>query len=212
MDATGAFLKQMNEKVPDPIKWVSKSIGLNSEGEPVFMWGKVGPDWDFNNDPYAAIGDEVLIRGIVKGMVTEITETDVMGYLITSRKEWPDKDLNPTRPARYTISHGKYRCVLKGTKRFVSTKPRLEISDEGIKVWNNLCRVAVYNPEGFWGDVSSTQRSQEKKRCRSVSEGVARKPKQTARKTVCRKIMNQQNWGSMRRNKIQKTDHSTIEK
>ena len=140
-------------------------------------------------------------------MVTEIYEEYVEGLLIGEQYHCY------LIPHKVKVPHNKYNLErVRNVKRFVSDKPRLEVSVDGIKIWNTLKLVAVDHPEDFWRDEEYIQRYQIKKRCRSVFEGVARKPKQAARKTVWRKILKQQNWGNMKRNKIQKTDHSTTKK
>ena len=140
-------------------------------------------------------------------MVTEIFEEYVKGLLIG--KQYHCYPI----PHKVKVPHNKYNSEwVRNIKRFVSDKPRLEVTVDGIKIWNTLKLVAVDHPEDFWRDEDYIQRYQIKKRCRSVLEGVARKPKQAARKTVWRKILKQQNWGNMRKNKIQKTDHSPTKK
>ena len=124
------------------------------------MEGKVSLEWDCESDPYATVGDEVLLMGKYKVMVTEIFPKYIEGYIINNRKGWK-MDLNPIIPSKLKVPHSKYHYSWgrREQKRFISDKPRLEFSETGIKVWNTICRVAVKNPEDYWGDISSFQRS-----------------------------------------------------
>ena len=211
----GNLLEQVDGVVPDPLKWVTKSIGINSKGDPVFMRGKHGPDWNYTKDPYASIGAELRLTNFYmhheKFMVTEIFEECVEGYLIGEHYH--------RYPTPYTmkVPHDKYNSQwVRNVKRFVSDKPRLEVTSDGIKVWNTVRQVAVDHPEDFWADQHYIQRYLERQRCRSVSDGVARKPrKQAARKTIWNQIIRQNsknNWGRMRKMVQYKTGHCTIKK
>ena len=221
-----AVLDQVNELIPCSMKWVTKSIGVDSDGKLVYMRGKSGPDWDYNEDPYAILGAEVTMDETKwpfnehnKLIVTELREEYVEGYLVC------EYDWDPTSYYKASslikIEHDEYHMDWANTneKKFVSDKPRMELTVDGIYIWNgndlqfNLPADSKKESEEESEEESdeeteeNIQRYQNKKRCRSVLEVVKRKPKQAARKTVMAKVKKQQNWGSMRKNKNQKANH-----
>ena len=205
----GAVLGQIDNAVPDPLRWVVNSLGVDSQGEIIYMRGKTGPSWDFEKDPYATVGGEVRLTNMKniqhngkKFMVTEIFERNIEGHMIDHDDWFTQSDL---APQKMVVTHKEYNSVWVRTniKRFVSDKPRLEVVPNGVNVYNSVKHLAVENPQDFWITEENIQRCLKRKLCRSVSEGVARKPKKTARKSLS--ITYHQNWGSMRMNNCQRT-------